>query len=273
MTKMGGGRGRSEESPEKELLTLTTAGNVSEYDVQYATRHIGSVIRKVKERVLLARVKLTVANDPARSRPAIAQALIDVNGDLVRARAAAETMPVAIQLLSDRLDDKLEHRAQHRQRLHKSPGVSGPGEWRHGSQPSASPGYYDRPMEERRLVRRRAFATEAITPDEAVFEMRELDYDFYLFVDVGTGEDAVIERQPDGSSRLMRLRPPAAEPGILAEAITVSEYEAPLLTVEEAIERLGAIGQNFLFFADKATGRGNLVYKRYDGHYGLITPT
>jgi hypothetical protein len=122
-------------------------------------------------------------------------------------------------------------------------------------------------------VRRRTFATEGITPDEAIFEMRELDYDFYLFVDVGTGEDAVVERLPDGSVRLTRLRPVAAEPGIRAEAITVSEYEAPLLTTEEAVERLGAIGQDFLFFADKATGRGNLVYKRYDGHYGLITPT
>lgn len=272
MKNTGRGPGRSEESRKKELLTLTTAGNVSEYDIQYATRHIGSVLRKVKERVLLAKVKLTVTNDPARSRPAIAQALIDVNGDLVRAHVAAETMPVAIQLLGDRLDDKLDHRAQRRQGLRKSSGVSGPGEWRHGSQPSASPGYYDRPMEERRVVRRRTFATEGITPDEAIFEMRELDYDFYLFVDVGSGEDAVVERQPDGSARLTRLRPLAAAPGILAEAITVSEHAPPPLTVEEAVKRLGAYGQTFLFFADAATGRGNMVYKRYDGHYGLITP-
>ena len=273
MTKMVGGRGLSEESDRKELLTLTTAGNVSEYDVQYATRHIGSVIRKVKERVLRARVKLTVTNDPARSRPAIAHALIDVNGDLVTVHAAAETVPVAIQLLSDRLDDKLEHRAHRRQRLRKSSGVSGPGEWRHGSQPSSNPGFYNRPMEERRLVRRRSFATEAITPDEAVFEMRELDYDFYLFVDVGNGEDAVVERQPDGSTRLTRLHPLAAEAAIRAEAITVSEHETPLLTVEGAVERLGAVGQTYLFFADAMTGRGNVVYRRYDGHYGLITPS
>lgn len=272
MKKTGRGPGRSEESHQKELLTLTTVGNVSEYDIQYATRHIGSVIGKVKERVLLARVKLTVTNDPARSRPAIAQALIDVNGDLVRAHVAAETMPAAIQLLSDRLDDKLDHRAQHHQGLHKSSGVSGPGEWRHGSLPSANPGYYDRPIEERRLVRRRTFAPEGITPDEAIFEMRELDYDFYLFVDGGSGEDAVVERQPDGSARLTRLHPLSAQPGNLAEAFTVSEHAPPLLTVEEALERLGAIGQNFLFFADAATGRGNMVYKRYDGHYGLITP-
>jgi hypothetical protein len=27
-----------------------------------------------------------------------------------------------------------------------------------------------------------------------------------------------------------------------------------------------------VFFADETTGRGNVLYHRYDGHYGLITP-
>ena len=40
----------------------------------------------------------------------------------------------------------------------------------------------------------------------------------------------------------------------------------------EAIERLNADGERFVFFANQATGRGNVLYHRYDGHYGLITP-
>ena len=31
--------------------------------------------------------------------------------------------------------------------------------------------------------------------------------------------------------------------------------------------------QPFLFFLDPEQGRGALLYHRYDGHYGLITPT
>jgi hypothetical protein len=27
-----------------------------------------------------------------------------------------------------------------------------------------------------------------------------------------------------------------------------------------------------LFFVNAGTGRGNLIYYRYDGHYGLIAP-
>ena len=40
----------------------------------------------------------------------------------------------------------------------------------------------------------------------------------------------------------------------------------------EAETRLEAFGQPFLFFVDAQTGRGNLIYHRYDGDYGLITP-
>ncbi|MBO1414556.1 sigma 54 modulation/S30EA ribosomal C-terminal domain-containing protein, partial [Streptomyces sp. FH025] len=30
--------------------------------------------------------------------------------------------------------------------------------------------------------------------------------------------------------------------------------------------------QPFVFYTDTSTGRGNVLYRRYDGHYGLITP-
>jgi hypothetical protein len=42
--------------------------------------------------------------------------------------------------------------------------------------------------------------------------------------------------------------------------------------VSDALARLDATGAPFVFLADADTGRGNVVYRRYDGHYGLITP-
>jgi hypothetical protein len=44
-----------------------------------------------------------------------------------------------------------------------------------------------------------------------------------------------------------------------------------VLTVQEATERLDAGGEPFVFFANAVSGRGNVVYRRYDGHDGLIT--
>ena len=55
-------------------------------------------------------------------------------------------------------------------------------------------------------------------------------------------------------------------------SITISEHPAPRLAVHEAIARLEALGQPFLFFVNSQTSRGNLIYHRYNGHYGLITP-
>ncbi|HYB47971.1 MAG TPA: sigma 54 modulation/S30EA ribosomal C-terminal domain-containing protein [Streptosporangiaceae bacterium] len=36
------------------------------------------------------------------------------------------------------------------------------------------------------------------------------------------------------------------------------------------VARLEAAGQHFLFFVNPETGRDNLIYDRYDGHYSLI---
>jgi len=44
------------------------------------------------------------------------------------------------------------------------------------------------------------------------------------------------------------------------------------LTLVRGTARLEALGQPFLFFLSSETGRGNLIYHRYDGNYGVITP-
>jgi hypothetical protein len=35
---------------------------------------------------------------------------------------------------------------------------------------------------------------------------------------------------------------------------------------------MGLLGLPFLFFVDAAQGRASVLYHRYDGHYGVITP-
>jgi len=102
--------------------------------------------------------------------------------------------------------------------------------------------------------------------------MDQLDYDFYLFCDLASGSDAVIERLEVGSYRLTRLHPSEMDPGPIAAALEISDTPAAVLSLEEAMERLDASGEPHVFFADSATGRANVVYRRYDGHYGLITP-
>ncbi|MBT2381356.1 sigma 54 modulation/S30EA ribosomal C-terminal domain-containing protein [Streptomyces sp. ISL-111] len=42
--------------------------------------------------------------------------------------------------------------------------------------------------------------------------------------------------------------------------------------MDGAAQRLRLTGLPFVFFHDTGTGRGSVLYHRYDGHYGLITP-
>ena len=128
-----------------------------------------------------------------------------------------------------------------------------------------------RPPGERAIVRRKSYALARQTPDEAVADAELMDYDFYLFTEKSTGEDSVIYRTADGY-RLALARPRTRRLGPADPSITVSKMPAPRLQVTEAAARLEATGQAFLFFVNGGTGRGNLIYHRYDGHYGLIGP-
>lgn len=263
----------------------TTAGAAGELQVSLAVQgEVGAdararaveVVRqtagRLAEPVLVARVKLAWEPDPARPRPAVAQASLDVNGDLVRAHVAAGTMPEALDALGRRLQDRLEHRARRREARHRWSGAASPGEWRHGDLPTQRPDYFDRPVEERELVRHKTFADDGLSPDEAVFDMEQLDYDFYLFRDLATGAESFVERVGDGTYRLTRSGVGPVETGPCAAPVEVSSVPVPVLALEEAIDRLNDGGEPHVFFTDAASGRGSVVYRRYDGNYGLIVP-
>ena len=167
--------------------------------ITYAREKISRVTRFVSDPIRSAQVTLRVAGDPARARPVVAQASLDVDGTLVRAHVAAHDMREAIDLLEDRLRDQLEHLAERRHALRtRGPRAAQPHEWRHGDAPTHRPPYFDRPPEERRVVRRKTFAPHALSPAEAAEEMDRLDYDFHLFMCADTGTACAVSRRPDG---------------------------------------------------------------------------
>ena len=48
--------------------------------------------------------------------------------------------------------------------------------------------------------------------------------------------------------------------------------DAELLDYDFHLFTEKSTGQDSVFFVNAETGRGNVIYRRYDGHYGLITP-
>jgi ribosome-associated translation inhibitor RaiA len=238
----------------------------------YAERKVRAVVEAIGEPILHARVKLSIAPDPAVERPARAEAALDVNGQLVRARVAAHSLHEAVDLLEPRLRGRVAHAAERVRTLHLRPPETPSGEWRHGQVSTNRPAWYERPPDEREVVRRKSFALDELTIDEAALDMEMLDLDFYVFFELATGVDAVLHRRPDGRLGLRRLHP--VDLPAVAEAVEVvlEPEAAPALALDDAVEWLDVAGDPFVFFRSQETGRANVVYRRYDGHYGLITP-
>jgi ribosomal subunit interface protein len=249
-------------------LEIVVHGDAGPAITAYARDKVTRVTRYVSDRILSARVTLRVAGDPARERPAIAKASLDVDGTLVRAHVAAHDLREAIDLLEERLRDRLEHLAERRHALRtRGPRARQSHEWRHGDAPMHRPPYFDRPPDERELVRRKMFALHALSPAEAAEEMDCLDYDFHLFMCADTEAPCVVSRRSDGRVGIASTGslPPAQDWLVPEPAPT------PTLAEDEAVALLNLSGASFVFFRDAATGAGVVVYRRYDGHYGLIT--
>ncbi|MBA2849636.1 ribosome-associated translation inhibitor RaiA [Thermosulfuriphilus ammonigenes] len=54
--------------------------------------------------------------------------------------------------------------------------------------------------------------------------------------------------------------------------VVVEQVTAKPLSVEEAIDQLELMGYQFLVFVNADTESLNVIYRRPDGHYGLIQP-
>ncbi|GGM71920.1 hypothetical protein ACFFX1_27880 [Dactylosporangium sucinum] len=109
-------------------------------------------------------------------------------------------------------------------------------------------------------------------PCRAAAFMAAMDYDVCLFTDAGSGEDAVVYRSGPTGLRLARQyhMHPDTSPERLG--LSVNARRTPVLDRDAAAEHLCAGWLPFLFFTDRASGRGNLLYRRYDGTLGLIRP-
>lgn len=240
---------------------------------EYARRKFGELGHLTYRPVLHARVRLTEHGDPSVERLVVAQANLDVDGRPVRAQVVGVSVGEAIDRLEARLRGQLERIAEHGEARRSMPGKRAR-EWRHESEAARRDNFFPRPLDERRIIRRKSFTMAPCTVDEAALEMGMLDYDFHLFTEKGTGFAAVLYRDGPTGYRLALVAPaPVDQLSPFELAVTISAQPAPCLTRDRAVERLGLLGLPFLFYIDAAEGRASVLYQRYDGHYGLITPS
>lgn len=250
---------------------VSTSGAIDPTSKQYAVDKVTVVAAHTGQPILGAEVKLRLERNPSLERPAVAEATLDVNGRPVRAHVAATTVEEAIDLLELRLRRRLERQETVLAEGKHRGTTSAEGSWRHGDQRQAHPGYADRPVEERDVVRHKTFALDPMTLDEAAFDLDMLGHQFYLFTEIGSGVDGLLVHDDEGYT-WHPVDPDAVLPAALATPIERSATGAPSLALDEALERLDSGGEPWVLFVDADTGRGEVAYRRFDGHYGLITP-
>ena len=253
-------------------IYTTIRGAVEPRARAYAEQKIARLAHLARGSVLTARLQLRQEPDAALERPSIAKASLDVSGKRLRTHVAAPTMTQAADQVEARLQRGLKVLAERREARSHDTGVPKPGRWRESDLPTARPSFFPRPVDDREIVRRVTFGLGAITPEEAAVELELLDHDFLLFTDSANGAESVIYRRPDDTYGVIPAGTGTGRTTPYVDWITVDPTPAPTLTIAEALERLDVGQDPFVFFLDASRGRGSIVYRRYDGHYGLIEP-
>ena len=251
-------------------VTLVLDGPL-EADVRdMAEAEVGRLVDKAPAPVLFARMK--VRAEPQRPDPehVIAQGTLDINGNLIRAEAAGESARQSLDRLGEKLDRRLSKVAEKRETRTERPPSTPPGQWRSGDLPDHRPSFFPRPPEDREIIRRKTFAPGPTSIEEAVFDLEVLDHRFLLFTDETDGTLAVVAERDD---EVYLQRIDGSEPAT-DRPLPVEVETSPAAEVDEdkAIEMLDVSDAPFLFFRDTDTGEGSVLYRRYDGHYGLVRP-
>jgi hypothetical protein len=238
-------------------IDVAVKGELPPDAAAYTRDKVAVAIRHAHRPVLYARARLTGSPGPAR-RGVTAQANVDLNGRMVRAQVVASTAREAVDQLQQRLRQGIERAVHH-------------WEPRRGGVPAAPRRQMPDSADEPEIIRRKSFVLARCTVDEAAFDLDAMDYDFHLFTEIGTGQDSLVYRAGPTGYRLAQLRPEPHRLARFATPVTVSPQPAPTLDLAQAIDRFTLTGLPFLFFREAGHGRGGVLYRRYNGHYGLIS--
>ncbi|QIS11126.1 sigma 54 modulation/S30EA ribosomal C-terminal domain-containing protein [Nocardia arthritidis] len=232
-------------------LAVTTRGAVPPRDVTRAVRAIGLILRRHR---LDSSVRVRVTAPDGADEHTLVQANIRFRGAPSRVQVSGPR-GFAVTFAAERLDRQIARLATAKSR-----------EWPDPARPPLA-----RITEPRPITRRKTCALLTGTPAEATSVLDAMDYDAYLFTDAETGEDAVVHWGDPLGVRLIRQRDtsaPHAVPNSLP--VTVHPESAPTLSERSAAERLCRAGMPFLFFTDADSGRGRLLYRRYDGDLAVV---
>ncbi len=253
-----------------EVQVVIPEGEVSDEVKERAQREVADLERYAPREFLFARVEFTRRGSRAPSTST--QVLLDVQGTIVQARSTARDPQESFDIARGRVTQSLHRLSERLQDRRHEPATVPEGEWRHGALPTARPDHFPRPPEDREVVERVTHARGPASPEEAAFDLEMLEDDWLLYVDDATRTDAVVRHLPDEDGFGVSVVDGQAAISGDGPYDLRADPSPPALAIDDAIERLDVGEEPHVFFVDTATERGAVVYRRYDGHYGLVRP-
>lgn len=243
------------QSPAAGPARVDVRGTVGDAERDSAHAMISAVLARHRDAVAHARLRLTGGR--CGTDPTLIQVNLRVCGAPARIQVAASTPALAVAAAAARLERQIRRLST----------AYEPWPWPDPERRSlAIPGHGA-------IARLKTVRLHTGTPCQAAAVLNAMDYDVHLFTDVETGQDAIIYRAGPTGLRLARQRSmhPPSLPVLLP--LTVNPRKIPTLTASHAADRLAEHELPFIFYTDLATKRGHLLYRRYDGDLGLITPS
>jgi hypothetical protein len=254
--------------PDRDVDVLVR-GPVTTQDIAYA-RHAVTEAPWREAGADHLRIKLAEYRGGDRETVAVAQVNAELTGRMVRTQASSGTVAGAVDLAVTEFGPRL-HRLW----------------WRLTRSEAGPPSYLGEPWDPRaahtipsvvkvggkarRLARHKSCPPAVQDLGAAALTMDLRDYDFHLFVDGASGQDAVATRGGAAGFRLAADHPHLL--GGIPEGVPVADapVRLPSLTMPEAVRALDLRDVPFLAFTGVGSGRAAVLYRRFDGHLGLLT--
>jgi len=252
-------------------VEFSHSGGISDGDRQGAIEAMERALEGMDEPVVHVRIRMEHSADRNKDRATSLRAVVDIKGGAIRADVSGDTAHAAIDALESRVRAQVRDRSARRhQLLHRGAGDGT--SWRHGDVAPSRPDYYPRPPEDREIVRHKSMAPVGSNVEEALFDLDSMDYDFYLFTAASTGREALVWRDEQRESFVVRFAGGKSDDTVVPDGVIHDERDVPQVDLRTARERLDVGREPFVFFIDSETERGHVLYRRYDGHYGVIVP-
>lgn len=222
-------------------IEMSTSGDVSPEEHDLVWDMVDDLVSLRDEKASHISVRLS---RQAKRGPNTVELRVNMtlSGGSVRATERGSDVRSVAIIVEQRLKQALHRRVEKRFDSHQQPANERP-----------LPGAVDttKPRTEREIVRHKTVSPAPSTLEEATFDLVSMDYDFYLYVDLESNRDAVVAKS--GDSFTNHIGPSRA-------------------SLASARDRLHVGNEPFVFFEDEDTHRGHVLYRRFDGHFGLIVP-